>query len=90
MVLRGSFSRSFLAAARAATSRSSPAVPRLRPPHFAGLRPSRRSFTSPPRLFRELGSAQSLLPLHSVVAGPCLTCHLSVNARACCELSQGT
>ncbi|KAG9440302.1 hypothetical protein H6P81_020467 [Aristolochia fimbriata] len=91
MALRASFSRSFLAAARSATSRSASAAPRVRPPQPAGLRPPRRSFTSsPPRLFRALGCAQSLLPLHSVVAGQSLTSYLSVEARACCELSQGT
>ncbi|XP_068657244.1 uncharacterized protein [Aristolochia californica] len=90
MALRGSFSRSFLAGARAATSRSTPAGPRVRPPQLGGLRPPRRSFSSPPRVFRALGCAQSLLPLHTLVAGSCRTSHLSLNARACCELSQGT
>ncbi|KAI3448145.1 hypothetical protein Pfo_004810 [Paulownia fortunei] len=38
----------------------------------------------------ELGCAQSLMPLHSVVAGVRLTSHLAVNVRACCELFHGT
>ncbi|KAK1300443.1 E3 ubiquitin-protein ligase CIP8 [Acorus calamus] len=38
----------------------------------------------------ELACLQSLLPLHNVVSAARLTSHLSVEARACCELSQGT
>lgn len=36
-----------------------------------------------------IGCTQSLLPLHSVVAAARLTSHVAVEARACCELSQG-
>ncbi|KAJ0963394.1 hypothetical protein J5N97_028516 [Dioscorea zingiberensis] len=83
MAWRGSFSRSLLAAARSSTG-----VPRLRP--VAGPRlPRRRLPVAPPRTFGELGCAQSLLPLHSAVAAARLTSHLSISARACCELSQG-
>lgn len=42
------------------------------------------------RSFGELGCAQSLLPLHSMVAAARLTSHLSVDSRAWRELSQGT
>ncbi|XP_020272565.1 uncharacterized protein LOC109847744, partial [Asparagus officinalis] len=58
---------------------------------IAGPRVDRRRFSfASPRSFAELGCAQSFLPLHSVVAGARLTSHLSVSARACCELSHGT
>ncbi|WOL07817.1 hypothetical protein Cni_G16566 [Canna indica] len=91
MAWRGSVSRSLLAAARSSASRSTPAVPRLRTPTAAAPRIQRRrpSFASP-RSLGELGCTQSFLPLYSVVAAPRLTSHLSVSARACCELSQGT
>nr|XP_019702993.1 uncharacterized protein LOC105035766 isoform X2 [Elaeis guineensis] len=92
MAWRGSIARSLLATARSSSSslRSPAAAPRLRPPPLATPRLQRRrpSF-APPRTLGELGCAQSLLPLHSVVALPRLTSHLSVSARACCELSQG-
>ncbi|XP_026661243.2 uncharacterized protein LOC113462860 isoform X2 [Phoenix dactylifera] len=93
MAWRGSISRSLLATARSSSStlRSPAAAPRLRPPPLAGPRVQRRRLScAPPRTLGELACAQSLLPLHSVVAVPCLTSHLSVSARACCELSQGT
>ncbi|XP_008813195.1 uncharacterized protein LOC103723893 isoform X3 [Phoenix dactylifera] len=92
MAWRGSISRSLHAAARSSSSslRSRPAPPRLRPPPLASPRlPRRRLSFASPRTLGELGCAQSLLPLHSVVAVPRLTSHLSVSARACCELSQG-
>ncbi|RWR96386.1 Six-hairpin glycosidase-like protein [Cinnamomum micranthum f. kanehirae] len=87
----GSLSRSLLATARSSSLRSSPPLPRLRPTSFAAPPPTRRrlSFLHP-RSFGELGCTQSLLPLHSVVATARLTSHLSVESRACCELSQGT
>ncbi|XP_073107911.1 uncharacterized protein [Elaeis guineensis] len=100
MAWRGSISRSLLATARSSSSslRSPAAAPRLRPPPLATPRLQRRrpSFSLPGetpvlnRTLGELGCTQSLLPLHSVVALPRLTSHLSVSARACCELSQGT
>ncbi|KAF9622000.1 hypothetical protein IFM89_029220 [Coptis chinensis] len=85
MAFRGSLSRSLLSTARSASFRSS--APRLRPsPRFQ----TRRFSTTNPRTFGELGAAQSLiLPLQYVVFAPCLTSHLTVNARACCELSHG-
>ncbi|XP_018680188.1 uncharacterized protein LOC103982185 isoform X1 [Musa acuminata AAA Group] len=91
MAWRGSISRSLLAAARSSSPRSSPAVPRLRSQPAAAPRLQRRRISfSPPRSLGQLGCAQSFLPLYSVVAAPRLTSHLSVSARACCELSQGT
>ncbi|CAK9181145.1 unnamed protein product [Ilex paraguariensis] len=88
MAWRGSLSRSLISTARASTLRSSPALPRLRPPPLSAprLHTRRRSFTNP-RTMGELGCAQSLMPLYSVVAQGRL---LSVNVRACCELSHGT
>ncbi|XP_059652954.1 uncharacterized protein LOC132300043 isoform X2 [Cornus florida] len=87
MAWRGSLSRSFISTARASTIRSSPPLPRLRPPPLAAprLQPRRLSFANP-RNLGELGCAQSLLPLHGAVR---LTSHLTVNVRACCELSHG-
>ncbi|KAL5710225.1 hypothetical protein ACHQM5_020815 [Ranunculus cassubicifolius] len=84
MAWRGSLSRSLISTARSSlrSSAAPPPLPRLRPP----LAAPRRLFTNP----RPIGCAQSLIPLHSVVAAARLTSHLSVNARACAELSQGT
>ncbi|KAJ8513981.1 hypothetical protein OPV22_004415 [Ensete ventricosum] len=91
MAWRGSISRSLLPAARSSSPRSSPAVPRLRSQPAAAPRLQRRRIAfSLPRSLGQLGCAQSFLPLYSVVAAPRLTSHLSVSARACCELSQGT
>ncbi|OAY81473.1 hypothetical protein ACMD2_05603 [Ananas comosus] len=89
MAWRGSISRSLLSTAR---SSSSSTAARLRPPPLAAApRPPRRRLPfAPTRPVGALGCAQSLLPIHSVVALPRLTSHLSVTARACCELSQGT
>ncbi|KAF6137675.1 hypothetical protein GIB67_023609 [Kingdonia uniflora] len=87
----GSFSRSFLSASRSASFRSSPSLPRIRPqpiPSLPRLRPPRTTFTNP-RTMGELACMESLLPLHSMVAAARLTSHLAVDARACCELSQG-
>ncbi|XP_073004739.1 uncharacterized protein [Typha latifolia] len=93
MAWRGSISRSLVATARSASSslRSPPAASLRRPPPLAGprLQRGRLSF-APPRPLEALGCACSLLPLHSAAALPRLTSHLSVSARACCELSQGT
>ncbi|XP_073115833.1 uncharacterized protein [Elaeis guineensis] len=91
MAWRGSISRSVLTAGRSASSplHSPPAAPRLHPPPLAAPRLQRRRLSfAPARTLGELGCVQSLLPLHSVVAVPRLTSHLSVSARACCELSQ--
>ncbi|XP_072988709.1 uncharacterized protein [Typha latifolia] len=85
MAWRGSISRSLLATARSSSAS------RLRPPPLAAPRLHRRHLPFPPsRPLGALGCVQSLLPLHSSVAIPRLTSHLSASARACCELSQGT
>ncbi|XP_026455951.1 uncharacterized protein LOC113356927 isoform X2 [Papaver somniferum] len=86
----GSLSRSLLSTASASSVRSSPTIPRVRPSPFTSSPRSRTfSFTNP-RTMGELGCAQSLLPLHNMVAATRLTSHLSLNARAFTELSQGT
>ncbi|XP_020690483.1 uncharacterized protein LOC110105356 isoform X2 [Dendrobium catenatum] len=86
MACRGSISRSIISIARSSPSslRSPAALPRFRPPRI-----QRTRLFATSRLPCELGCASSLLPLHSVIAIPRLTSHLSVSARACCELSQG-
>ncbi|XP_024166030.1 uncharacterized protein LOC112172786 isoform X1 [Rosa chinensis] len=86
MALRsaGSLSRSLASTARVSLHRSAPTLRRLRPPTAPATR--RFSFTSP-RNLGELGCTQSLLHMR---AATCLTSHLTVNARACCELSHGT
>ncbi|OAY84612.1 hypothetical protein ACMD2_09146 [Ananas comosus] len=91
MAFRAPISRSLLATARSAASslRSPPTASRLRPPPVSAPRLPHRRFSSP-RPLGALGCTQSLLPLHSAVTLPRLTSHLSVAARACCELSQGT
>ncbi|GMY11846.1 protein NUCLEAR FUSION DEFECTIVE 6, chloroplastic/mitochondrial-like, partial [Fagus crenata] len=93
----GSLSRSLLSTARSSSSSfrsssssASTSLPRLRPsiptrPHRLH---SRRSLFSTPRNLGELGCVQSLLPLHSAVASTRLTSHISIEARAFCELSQ--
>ncbi|KAL8553386.1 hypothetical protein ACS0TY_001894 [Phlomoides rotata] len=91
MALRGSLSRSLMSTARASTFRSSPSLSapsRLphSPPSAPRLQRRRLSFSNP-RTLGELGCAQSLMPLYSMVA---LTSHLAVNERAFCELFQGT
>ncbi|CAA7398998.1 unnamed protein product [Spirodela intermedia] len=86
MAFRGSFSRSLFASARS-SFRSSAPLPRQRPGHTTGPRLPASGTRRP---LAALGCSQSLLPLHSVVAATRLTSHLSVNARACFELSQGT
>ncbi|KAF9600238.1 hypothetical protein IFM89_005062 [Coptis chinensis] len=86
----GSFSRSLLNNARSSLrSSQSQSHPRLRPPPIpTPLRQQQHRRFSISRTFGELGCAQSLMPLHSVVAAARLTSHLTVNARSCCELSQ--
>ncbi|CAK9183286.1 unnamed protein product [Ilex paraguariensis] len=88
----GSLSRSLLSTARTSTVRSSPSLPRLRPSplHSPHLHPPPLSTTIPRTIGGVIGCTQSLLPLHSVVAATRLTSHIAVEARACCELSQGT
>ncbi|KAJ4714788.1 Protein NUCLEAR FUSION DEFECTIVE 6 like [Melia azedarach] len=93
----GSLPRTLISTARSSSIRSSTStssLPRLRPsspPLQANRLHSRRPLLSPPtRSIGALGCIQSLMPLHSVVAATRLTCHLSVEVRACCELSQGT
>ncbi|KAA8536249.1 hypothetical protein F0562_028727 [Nyssa sinensis] len=91
MAWRGSLSRSLISTARASTNRPSQLLSRHCPPPLASprIRPRRFSFANP-RNLRELGGAQSLMPLYTVVAGTGLTSHLAVDARACCELYHGT
>ncbi|KAK4749943.1 hypothetical protein SAY87_027392 [Trapa incisa] len=90
----GSLPRTFTAAARASSStfRSSPGLSRpLRPPSLSSTRVQSRRFSfASPRSMGELGCTMSLLPLHSAMCVPRLTSHLTVAARACCELSHGT
>ncbi|XVF45032.1 hypothetical protein PTKIN_Ptkin02bG0173200 [Pterospermum kingtungense] len=86
----GSLSRTVISAARAPSLRNPPPLPRLRPPTSSAPRlQSRRLSAAPPRNLGEMGCLQSFLPLHSGVPTACLTSHLTVNARACCELSHG-
>ncbi|XLS92414.1 hypothetical protein HN51_068422 [Arachis hypogaea] len=82
----GSLSRSLISAIRTIPSRSS--VPRI---HRPSSSPSlRRPLFTLPRNVGALGCTQSLMPLHSVNAAARFTSHISVESRACCELSQGT
>ncbi|KAL4347414.1 hypothetical protein GQ457_17G011510 [Hibiscus cannabinus] len=87
----GSLSRSAMSAVRAPSIRTSPPLPRLRSPTSSAprLQSPRLSF-APSRNLGELGCIQSFLPLHSLVPMAPLTSHLTVNVRACCELSHGT
>ncbi|XP_051145414.1 uncharacterized protein LOC127261213 [Andrographis paniculata] len=82
MAWRGSVCRSFVSTARASVLRSTPR--RVTPPPLAA---PRRIVFSNPRTLGVLGCAQSMLPLNSGIR---LTSYLTVNVRACCELSQGT
>ncbi|KAI3722638.1 hypothetical protein L2E82_33680 [Cichorium intybus] len=94
----GSLQRSLISTARSSTIRRSATtpLPRLRPPPQPSLHghPLRPGPTTPIPGFGTIGGVigctQSLLPLHSVVADARLTSHVAVEARACCELSQGT
>ncbi|KAL0384273.1 UNVERIFIED_CONTAM: hypothetical protein Sradi_2821600 [Sesamum radiatum] len=94
MAWRGSLSRSLISTSRASAFRSSAplSAPRpLRPPSVSSSRvnPRRLSFSNP-RTLGELGCIQSVMPLHTMLAGARLTSHLAVNVRAFCELSHGT
>ncbi|KAJ0041101.1 hypothetical protein Pint_27961 [Pistacia integerrima] len=82
-----SLTRSLISPARSSSIRPS-SLPRLRrssPLHTDRLQ-SRRSLL---RTIGTLGGSQSLMPLHSVVGATRLASHITVDARACCELSQG-
>ncbi|KAL3526841.1 hypothetical protein ACH5RR_011497 [Cinchona calisaya] len=88
----GSLTRSLASTIRRSSSSS---LPNLRPTtpsilHGQGASSRRRLLFSSALLSGVLGCTQSLLPLHSVVAATRLTSHIAVEARACCELSQGT
>ncbi|GMH23613.1 hypothetical protein Nepgr_025456 [Nepenthes gracilis] len=86
----GSLSRSLIPTARSSSIRSSPPLTRLRSPPVSAPRLSHRRLSfAPSRNLGELGCTQSFLPLHVAIAIPRLTSHLSVEARACCELSHG-
>ncbi|XP_004140720.1 uncharacterized protein LOC101202763 isoform X1 [Cucumis sativus] len=85
----GSLSRSLISTLRPSSLRSTPSLPRLRPPPLPsrpGLQSRRFSF-SPSRNLGELGCTHSLLPM---LGTTCLTSHLCVDVRAFCELSHGT
>nr|XP_007143072.1 hypothetical protein PHAVU_007G041500g [Phaseolus vulgaris]ESW15066.1 hypothetical protein PHAVU_007G041500g [Phaseolus vulgaris] len=88
----GSFSRSLVSSARASLRPAAPsALPRLRPPPVTAPRVQSRRFSMPAtRNLGQLGCIESLLPLHSTMAITCMTSHITVGARACCELSHGT
>ncbi|XP_019426501.1 PREDICTED: uncharacterized protein LOC109334961 isoform X1 [Lupinus angustifolius] len=88
----GSVSRSFISTARASLRPASPSnLPGIRPPPLAAPRVQSRRFSIPSsRNLGQLGCTQSLLPLHSPMVLTCLTSHLAVSARACCELFNGT
>ncbi|CAL0320748.1 unnamed protein product [Lupinus luteus] len=93
MALRAaSVSRSFISTARASLRSSAPSnIPGIRPPPLASPRLQSRRFSIPStRNLGQLGCTQSLLPLHSPMVLTCLTSHLDVSARACCELFNGT
>ncbi|BFG35859.1 hypothetical protein CerSpe_221320 [Prunus speciosa] len=86
-----SLSRSLISTARATTIRSSPSISSLPRSPLHNLRTSsRRSLFYLPVNVSQLACAQSLMPLHSALASARLTSHISVEARHCCELSQGT
>ncbi|KAL3726122.1 hypothetical protein ACJRO7_031067 [Eucalyptus globulus] len=85
----GSLSRSLIQAARSSTLRSSSSsLPRVRPSRVPRP-PSRPPLFTNPRNLGQLGCVQSLMPLHSTLASSRLTSHISLEARAYCELSQG-
>ncbi|GAU26083.1 hypothetical protein TSUD_225460 [Trifolium subterraneum] len=83
----GSLSRSIFSAARTIPSRSS-----LQNSSASSIRSHllhpRRPLVTVPRALGILGCTQSLMPLHNADAAARLTSHISVELRACCELSQ--
>ncbi|XP_061373922.1 uncharacterized protein LOC133316213 isoform X2 [Gastrolobium bilobum] len=87
----GSLSRSLMSSARASLRPAAPTpLPRIRPPSLNAPRIQSRRFSMPASMnMGQLGCVQSLLPLHSAMALTCLTSHITVSARACCELSHG-
>nr|GEU65788.1 hypothetical protein [Tanacetum cinerariifolium] len=88
----GSLPRSLISTARSSAIRRSTITPLRLPssPPLSGPRIRPGPIPSFRTIGGVIGCTQSLLPLHSVVAAARLTCHISVQARACCELSQGT
>ncbi|KAH1190824.1 hypothetical protein GmHk_20G058259 [Glycine max] len=81
----GSLSRSLMSTARASLRPAAPSstLPRLRPPPLAAPRVQSRRFSMPAsRNLGQLGCTHSLLPLGIT----CMTSHIAVSARACCEL----
>ncbi|KAK9231279.1 hypothetical protein WN943_021512 [Citrus x changshan-huyou] len=78
----GTSARTVMSSARSCLPRIRPSPP---PVHANRL----RSRLSLPTTTRSIGCAQSLMPLHGVVAATRLTSHISVHARAFCDLSQG-
>ncbi|KAL9245819.1 hypothetical protein vseg_019425 [Gypsophila vaccaria] len=92
----GSLSRAiFTAAARSPATRTSAvnstAFRRTPSPLLPNSGTSTRRFSfANPRFVEVLACSQSLIPVHSVVARAKLTSYVAVDARACCELSQGT
>ncbi|CAL5187836.1 unnamed protein product [Lathyrus oleraceus] len=85
----GSLSRSIFSAARTIPTRSS-----LQNSSASSIRSHllhpRRPHATLPRSLGILGCTQSLMPLYNADAAARLTSHISVDFRACCELSQGT
>ncbi|KDO79044.1 hypothetical protein CISIN_1g034774mg [Citrus sinensis] len=79
----GTSARTVMSSARSYLPRIRPSPP---PVHANRL----RSRLSLPTTTRSIGCTQSLMPLHGVVAATHLTSHISVHARAFCDLSQGT
>ncbi|GAY50244.1 hypothetical protein CUMW_125110 [Citrus unshiu] len=77
----GTSARTVMSSARSYLPRIRPSPP---PVHANRL----RSRLSLPTTTRSIGCAQSLMPLHGVVAATHLTSHISVHARAFCDLSQ--
>ncbi|CAN4082979.1 unnamed protein product [Withania somnifera] len=82
-----SFSRTLLSNSRPPTINSSPSLQSLLGQRLHS-RPSLSTILT--RTNGVLGCAQSLLPLHSAVAATRLTSHIQMEARTCCQLSQGT
>ncbi|CAJ2646118.1 protein NONRESPONDING TO OXYLIPINS 2, mitochondrial-like [Trifolium pratense] len=85
----GSLARSIFSAARTIPSRSSVQHSSASSIRSHLLHP-RRPLLTVPRTLGILACTQSLMPLHNADAAARLTSHISVELRACCELSQGT
>ncbi|ESR39253.1 hypothetical protein CICLE_v10027007mg, partial [Citrus x clementina] len=80
----GTSARTVMSSARSYLPRIRPSPP---PVHASRLR-SRLSLPTTTSVGRSIGCTQSLMPLHGVVAATRLTSHISVHARAFCDLSQ--